>query len=394
MRKGCYSDPVAIDRMYKPYATSHNQKLTMRIKKSDSVKNETIHQKGNRLVQEISQMGEDLLDCRIKLFVYKENHKVDIRFGRVDSISLGMPIEEMLLNNVARSVLSAAPFPLLLGRQQLEPIAKDHEHYEPNGFDYYKTVRLAEQQQMLKRMRGEQPPTEAAVSARQGALRKTNISKARESNLLNTPAIDPTSRDEIDLMLACVQEAREEKSGKGSVWFRAEKLFYAAFCNNATLPETERKYIRGPTTAAKIETTFKGYAVAQKAFLTARESEAMLHAPPELDVGETPTTAAALTLTSISSGGPGPDTSIATGNALSDKTSKSCATARWKRKIEEGVPLLASGIDSLPLVAARQYLRAMNVTVSRAVNNDIVELRRLLREQIGTKDSWCKCQKT
>ena len=34
---------------------------------------------------------------------------------------------------------------------------------------------------------------------------------------------------------------------------------------------------------------------------------------------------------------------------------------------EGGEPLLASAIGNLSLVAARQYLRAMNVTVSRAV---------------------------
>ena len=124
IRDSCCSDPKPIDCMYTPYATAFDGKLTYRIKKSDSVKNETVHHKANRLVQEISKMGEDLLECRIKLFVYKHNQQVDMRFGRVDATSIGTPIEELMINQLAAGVLSSAPFPLTLGRVPLQPIAK------------------------------------------------------------------------------------------------------------------------------------------------------------------------------------------------------------------------------------------------------------------------------
>ena len=65
-----------------------------------------------------------------------------------------------------------------------------------------------------------------------------------------------------------------------------------------------------------------------------------------------------------------------------------------QRKIEEGEPLLASEISGLSLVAARQWLRAMQVKVSREINQDIVRLQGLLRDQLGSNDSWCKRQKS
>ena len=277
---------------------------------------------------------------------------------------------------------------------------KDHENYEPNGFNYYKAVKRAEQEKILKELRKESEPCEQSASGRQGALRKTNVSKARVSNLLNQPAVVPTARDEIDLMLACVTEAKEAPSAKGTVWMRAEKLYFAAYLNNSTLAENEKKFLRGPTTAAHIEATFKGYATAQKAFVAAREQEALAFSPPQFDVAETPTTAAALALTSIgaaSSSAPAAGSSseavVATSSSAPEVTEK-CATSRWKRKIDDGEPLLASAIGSLPKVAARQYLRAMGVTVPRSINNDIDSMRELLRKELGSESRWSKSQKS
>ena len=84
------------------------------------------------------------------------------------------------------------------------------------------------------------------------------------------------------------------------------------------------------------------------------------------DVGATPTTIAALALTSIagSSSAMQSDQSAVSAATAEEKPegkpSKASAESRWKRKIEGGEPLLASAIGNLSLVAARQYLRAMN----------------------------------
>ena len=273
---------------------------------------------------------------------------------------------------------------------------KEHPNYEPNGFNYYKAVKRAEQEKILKQLRKESEPCEPcepSASGRQGALRKTNVSKARVSNLLNQPAVVPTARDEIDLMLACVTEAKEVRNSKGSIWQRAEKLYFTAYLNNSTLAENERKFLRGPTTAAHIEATFQGYATAQKAFVAAREQEALAFTPPQFDVAETPTTAAALALTSIAAAPSAAEQSAAeSSSAAASKPAKLNPAARWKRKIDDGEPLYAAAIDGLSRVAAAEYLRAMGETVARDVTLSVMQ--GMLKAKLGSDSSWSKCQKT
>lgn len=246
----------------------------------------------------------------------------------------------------------------------------------------------AEQEKILRELRKESEPREESASGRQGALRKTNVSKAPKANLLNVPAVVPTARDEIDLMLACVSEAQAQRNAKGTVWYRAEKLYFAAFLNNATIPESERKFLRGPVTAASIETTFKGYATAQKAFVAAREDEELAFTPPQFDAGSTLTAAAALALTSIAAQPSAAECgSCAAESGSSSVVSKPAAklnpAARWKRKIDAGEALHVAAISGLSRVAAAEYLRAMGETVAREA--DVSELHAKLKAKLGSE---------
>ena len=108
-----------------------------------------------RIIYEITRLGEDMLRYRVKFFVFKQNYAVDVRFGRVDKISLGMPAEEVLINALVCNTLASPPFPLASRRPGLVPVHKTDPHYEPNSFDYYHSVRLDEQKQEIDRMRGE-----------------------------------------------------------------------------------------------------------------------------------------------------------------------------------------------------------------------------------------------
>ena len=99
-------------------------------------------------------MGEEMLKYRVKFFVFKQNYAVDVRFHRVDKISLGMPAEEALINTLVRDSLTSIPFPLASRRPGATAMPKTDPHYEPNSFDYYHTVRVEDQKEEVQRMRG------------------------------------------------------------------------------------------------------------------------------------------------------------------------------------------------------------------------------------------------
>lgn len=98
--KGCFSYPLSVRRMYIPYACmASNQLMVKRIKKSESVKNEYVHKGANKLVQDISRMGEDLLDIRIDFFVLFHNQKVGTKLVQlfIDPISCWVSREVYLI---------------------------------------------------------------------------------------------------------------------------------------------------------------------------------------------------------------------------------------------------------------------------------------------------------
>ena len=58
-----------------------------------------------------------------------------------------------MINQLARDVLAAPPFPLLASRgETLEPITPTHPAYEAVGFKYYKQGRRAETLALIKQM--------------------------------------------------------------------------------------------------------------------------------------------------------------------------------------------------------------------------------------------------
>ena len=59
INNGCFSYPLPISKMYIPYkALADDPRMIKHVKKSESVKNEYVHKGSNRLVHDISHMGE------------------------------------------------------------------------------------------------------------------------------------------------------------------------------------------------------------------------------------------------------------------------------------------------------------------------------------------------
>ena len=123
------------------------------------------------------------------------------------------------------------------------------------------------------------PAPAPALRKQQGAARKSAVPKAGTPNMLNAPAVSPTTRHELDLMTTCVLEARAAKSGGGTVWAKAEQLYFRAYLLNAAAPEHVRQVIHGPTTAERIKSAFEDYATSQKAFLVASSQQGSCAAP-------------------------------------------------------------------------------------------------------------------
>ena len=152
--KGCFSYPLRVQKMYTAYESmATNSLMIKRIKKSESVKNEYVHKGANRLVQDISRMGEDQLDIRIDFFVLYHNRKADKKLGRVDGATVGLPHEMAFFNILCQRVLGLEPFPILASRQQglpesvsLKGIGEDSPLFEHHGFGYLKEVKRLDQE--------------------------------------------------------------------------------------------------------------------------------------------------------------------------------------------------------------------------------------------------------
>jgi len=146
--KGCFSYPLRVQNMYIAYdSMATDATMIKRIKKSESVKNEYVHKGANRLVHDISRMGEEQLDIRIDFYVLSHNRKADQKLGRVDGATVGMPHEMALFNILCRRMLGLEPFPILASSQQglsesltLGGIKQDSSLFEPHGFSYLKEV--------------------------------------------------------------------------------------------------------------------------------------------------------------------------------------------------------------------------------------------------------------
>ena len=91
INNGCFSYPLPISKMYIPYkALADDPRMIKHVKKSESVKNEYVHKGSNRLVHDISHMGEDQLDIRIDWFVLFHNAAADGKLARGDPMLVGM----------------------------------------------------------------------------------------------------------------------------------------------------------------------------------------------------------------------------------------------------------------------------------------------------------------
>jgi len=231
INKGCYSDPMKVKHMYSNLRRhSDNPQLIYRLKKSESVKNETVHKGANRLVHSVSRMGEDMMDIRIDFFVAIHNLKLDIKLGRIDASVLGLPHEAMMLNRLASSVLETSPFPLAQRLKLGAGIDSSSDIYEPHGFEYYKFVRekkAAEKTAAARKTAQQQSASETGASSSTGAAsssstarspvagkRATAARKGRTQNLLNAEPVAPARANEIELVLKCVANAGKQKKRK------------------------------------------------------------------------------------------------------------------------------------------------------------------------------------
>ena len=397
IRNGCYSDPLPIKKMYiscKKCPTAPT--LVQRMKKSESVKNETVHQGVNRIVQDVKRMGEDMLDIRIDFYVLNHNRKIDVKLGRIESQRIGMPHEIDFLNEIARSVLACVPFPLAharnideSGSRRVMRIEESSEIFEPHGVNYYKSVDQERAQQAAAAKAAAKANADAATSsgasssgaalpkAKAGGRRATAAHKGVTKALVNDSPLKPSTPAEIDLMHRCVRDARDAKKqqrGKrkrsdkdGGLWADAAELYGEAYRANCSVDEEMRQLIRGPTTGELIQQSYEALSANHRAFVASKAAAGEV-AAQAVDAVLQHEGQAAMEAVDVRSDAVG----AAAGSEVKvEKVSKGSARQRWKEKIEAGrVLTLETDIDGpadrrlgdKPLEA---YLKAMGESVTR-----------------------------
>jgi hypothetical protein len=275
LRKGCCADPLPVEQMYFDMKQQPVTGLIERKHKGDTGKNEVTHRKLNQLVEHVSRMGEDLMDVRLGFLIFAHNERADAEFGLRDRHAHGVPWVLATLNAAAAGVLEALPFPALSDTHNspyklapLVPIDEDHEFYEPLGFAYLKHEKNAADQAIVERIMAEYArdgqssilpmpvhylPASAVISAsagvassstamvvaevtgtsssptrmpraspgspssgRKGGARWSSARKARASTAADLPHHDPTTQEELDLMMQSVTKATELHDGAAS----------------------------------------------------------------------------------------------------------------------------------------------------------------------------------
>ena len=379
IKKGCYSYPMPIKKMYIPYKRMvGNPKLIHRIKKSESVKNETLHQGANRLVQDISRMGEDLLDIRIDFFVLAKNLKADERRGLIDSARLGMTHELIFINQAAKGVLTSPPFPRAEARMHLADllatgIDETSEFYEPHGFSYYKVDDKRRNQALLQEAREATAAgsSEQAVGSSEQAAGSTSTRKRRSAahkvvkqNVLNAAPLKPATAAEIELMLKVVQQAKNGKGKKSeSVWARAANLYGTAFIENCAVAEESRVMIRSTTTAEMIKEAYEAMAASQREFVGTAAAAAAT--PEEMAAAAAAAAAATTTGGAMDDGAPSSEGAAEAKVEAETKLSAAKGRKAWQDKIAGGRAVCWDEVDTLGAKALGEYLLAMGEFVGR-----------------------------
>ena len=429
--KGCYSDPPALkNRLYVVYGKHATfPELKLRIKKSESVKNETVHKKANRLVQDIARMGEDLLEIRIDFFVAVHNAKVDAKLSQIDPITIGLPFQMRLINEIARSVITGVPFPSIgtSSDESFDHVTESSPIYECMGFDYYKSVRKARDAAKLAAAREEVAAAAAvkaaaaaaasssgggdatacaisasstATSSKAAGKRVHKAKKGATQNLLNEKTTRaPENAHEIELMFDCVERAEKQVNRKGqSVWKVAADLYRQQFIRNCAVPEDERLLIRAPTTEDEIEKLYVAMAKRKREFNHAASSSSVA-AAQAVNSGDAATQAVDFGVVAVSTDA---EEARASAEATADDDVKSEVAAvksydgrqRVKRSIEGGRVLAKEEIATMGKKYLNEYLRAMYVatgskeTVSRALRDDTDALRERVKAMMGRKRTW------
>ncbi len=96
---------------YIPLGRGPKTKLMRYAKKGGTGKNENFHGGINRLVHGVSHIGVKAMSARLLQHVFYHNLKMDVKLGETSPQSSGWPWRERALNELARSILTALPFP-------------------------------------------------------------------------------------------------------------------------------------------------------------------------------------------------------------------------------------------------------------------------------------------
>ena len=411
--KGCYSDPLKVKRMYIAHRCHADcSTLIYRVKKSESVKNETVHKGANRLVQDISRMGEDMLDIRIDFFVLAHNLKCDARRGLRDAVSLGLPHEMAFIAQLARKVLQGTVFPCAAANADVLAaggITEASDMYEPHGAGYYKHVEKieadAKAEARAKAAQSEAQAVQGVATRSGGSLplakpakasgkRATKARKGVTKNLLNETPLKPTTQAEVRLMLKCVSDAhaagRSSKRRKISVWQDAADRYRNAFIENCTLPDDERLLIRSCTSAEMIEASYVAMSTNNRAFVAhTQKSQGGSSSAADSALPALPAPAG----TVVASVGEVPpnDESKDSGEGAA-KSGKLPSRARWQMLIDSGRVLTRDEVSMRGIVPITAYLRAMGVTVTRAHAGSVDRLREMVltaMDEMGVSE-WSK----
>eukprot|EP00903_Cladosiphon_okamuranus_P013064 g12185.t1 len=133
---------AAVPKRYIPLGTGTRTKLMRYAKKGGTGKNENFHGGINRLVHGMSHIGVQAMSARLLQHVFYHNLKMDVKLGKTSPQSGRWPWRECALNELARLILTALPFPNVPSEAKILT-----EDLDPMGFEYHIATKAAQRRE-------------------------------------------------------------------------------------------------------------------------------------------------------------------------------------------------------------------------------------------------------
>lgn len=138
-RKGCYTDPLPVEKMYIRVGIGPETRLNLYALKGMTAKNEATHRPYNAAFDESTQLGDNIFHARTALFVAQRNEAADRKLGRRDAHSYLPWWKEVRANSLAAKAGVPVPYPVRMQRRQEQPAAaRDGREREVFGNNFYR----------------------------------------------------------------------------------------------------------------------------------------------------------------------------------------------------------------------------------------------------------------